>query len=84
MEPKKYSSYADIDRDLEILKLEKEIHYQKLLLSVQKTKESFEPQNIINSYLGSFKSTISNNHVQILQTALPYIIGWIINRKRGR
>ena len=31
MEPKKYSSYADIDRDLEILKLEKEIHYQKLL-----------------------------------------------------
>ena len=60
MEPKKYSSYADIDRDLEILKLEKEIHYQKLLLSVQKTKESFEPQNIINSYLGSFKSTISS------------------------
>ena len=84
MELKKYSSYADIDRDLEILKLEKEIHYQKLLLSVKKTKESFEPQNIINSYLGSFKSTISNNYVQILQTALPYIIGWIINRKRGR
>ena len=51
MEPKKYSSYVDIDRDLEILKLEKEIHYQKLLLSVKKTKESFEPQNIINSYL---------------------------------
>lgn len=83
MEPKKYSSYADIDRELEVLKLEKEIHYQKLLLSFQKTKESFEPQNIINSYLGSFKSTIYNNYVQILQTALPYIIGWIINRKRG-
>ncbi|MCZ8229457.1 DUF6327 family protein [Flavobacterium sp.] len=84
MDPKKYSSYAEIDRDLEILKLEKDIHFQKLLLSVQKTKESFEPKNIINSYLSSFKSTISNNYVQILQTALPYIIGWIINRKRGR
>ncbi|VXB24248.1 conserved hypothetical protein [Flavobacterium sp. 9R] len=84
MEPKKYSSYADIDRDLEILKIEKEIHYQKLLLSVQKTKESFEPQNIINSYLGSFKTTISKNYVQIIQTAIPYIIGWFINRKRGR
>jgi Family of unknown function (DUF6327) len=84
MEPKKYSSYAEIDRDLEILKLEKEIHYQKVLLSFQKTKESFEPQNIINSYLGSFKTNISNNYVQIIQTAIPYIIGWFINRKRGR
>lgn len=84
MESKKYSSYAEIDRDLEILKLEKEIHYQKLLLSFQKTKESFEPQNIINSYLGSFKTTISNNYVQIIQTAIPYIIGWFIKRKRGR
>lgn len=83
MEVKKYSSYADIDRDLEVLKLEKELHYQKVLLSVQKTKESFEPQNIITSYFGSFKSSISNNYVQILQKALPYIIGWIINRKRG-
>lgn len=84
MEPKKYSSYAEIDRDLEILKLEKDIHFQKLLLSVQKTKESFEPKNIINSYLSSFKSTLSNNYVQILQAAIPYIIGWFINRKRGR
>lgn len=84
MEPKKYSSYAEIDRDLEILKLEKEIHYQKVLLSFQKTKESFEPQNIINSYLGSFKTNISNNYVQIIQIAIPYIIGWFINRKRGR
>lgn len=84
MEPKKYSSYADIDRDLEILKLEKEIHYQKLLLSIQKTKESFEPKNIINNYIDSFKTTISNNYVQIIQTALPYVIGWFINRKRGR
>ena len=39
METKKYTSYAEIDRDLEILKLEKDIHYQKILLSVEKIKE---------------------------------------------
>jgi len=44
MERKKYSSYAELDRDLEILKLEKEINYQKLVLSIQKTKESITPQ----------------------------------------
>lgn len=83
MEAKKYASYAEIERDLEILKLQKEIHYQKLVLSFQKTKESFEPKNIINSYLGSFKETLSNNYVQLLQAAIPYILGWIINKKRG-
>ena len=83
MEAKKYASYAEIERDLEILKLQKEIHYQKLVLSFQKTRESFEPKNIINSYLGSFKETLSNNYVQLLQAAIPYILGWIINKKRG-
>ncbi|OOV28640.1 hypothetical protein BXU11_01425 [Flavobacterium sp. LM5] len=83
MEAKKYASYAEIERDLEILKLQKEIHYQKVVLSFQKTRESFEPKNIINSYLGSFKETLSNNYVQLLQAAIPYILGWIINRKRG-
>lgn len=83
MEAKKYASYAEIERDLEILKLQKEIHYQKVVLSFQKTRESFEPKNIINSYLGSFKETLSNNYVQLLQAAIPYILGWIINKKRG-
>jgi len=31
METKKYSSYAAIEQDLEILKLEKELYYQKML-----------------------------------------------------
>lgn len=84
MENKKYASYAEIDRDLEILKLEKEIRYQKVVLSFQKAKESFEPKNIINSYLGFLKETLSSNYIQILQTAIPYLIGWFINKKRGR
>jgi uncharacterized protein DUF6327 len=47
METKKYASYAEIDRDLEILKLEKEIHYQKLMQSVNQTKESLNPSNLL-------------------------------------
>jgi hypothetical protein len=31
MDSKKYSSFAEIDRELEILKIEKEIHYQRLV-----------------------------------------------------
>ena len=35
---KKYSSYVEIEHDLEILKVEKELYYQKMLLSFEKTK----------------------------------------------
>jgi hypothetical protein len=83
MDTKKYSSYAEIERDLEILKLQKEINYQKLVLSFQKTKESITPQNIVNGFFSSYKEYFSNSYVNILQSVLPFIIGWFINKKRG-
>ncbi|RKR10236.1 hypothetical protein C8C83_1910 [Flavobacterium sp. 90] len=84
METKKYSSYAEIERDLEILKLEKEINYQKLVLSFQKTKESITPHNILSGVLSSYKEYFTRSYPQILQSILPYIIGWFINKKRGK
>jgi hypothetical protein len=83
METKKYASYAQIDRELEILKLEKEIQFKKLTLNIQKTKESFEPQNIIKSFLGSYKAKLSSSYIDILQTAIPFLIKYFINKKRG-
>jgi len=83
METKKYASYAEIERELEILKLEKEINYQKLVLSFQKTKESITPEKIVNGFVSSFTDYLSNSYTSILQTALPYIIGWLFNKKRG-
>lgn len=84
MEPKKYSSYAQIETELEILKLEKELNYQKLALSIQETKDSFTLQNMASGFLGSYKTIFSNSYVTILKTVLPYIISWIINKKRGK
>ncbi len=83
METKKYSSYAEIDRELEILKLNKEIKFQKVILGIQKTKESFEPQNILKSFIGSYKSTLSSSYIDILQIGIPFLLKWFINKKRG-
>ncbi|KQB41304.1 DUF6327 family protein [Flavobacterium aquidurense] len=83
MENKKYASYAEIERDLEILKLEKEINYQKLVLSFQRTKESITPQYIVSGVFSSYKEYLSNSYPRILQSILPYIINWFINKKRG-
>ena len=82
MKTKKYSTYAEIDRDLEVLKIEKEIEYHKLVLCFQKTKESFTPQGIVNNFLSSYKSILSNSYIDIIKMGLPYLIKWILKRKR--
>ena len=83
MEPKKYSSYAEIELELEILKLERELNLQKIILDVEMTKESLLPKNIIKSFLGDYKSILSNSSGMILNIAIPLLINWITKRKRG-
>ena len=83
MESKKYSSYAEIDRELEILKLEKEISYQKLVLSVQRTMDSITPENIVNGFLAPYKDAIPNQLLSIIKAVFPYVVSYFLNRKRG-
>lgn len=83
METKKYASYAQINHDLEILKLEKEIHYQKIILSIDKTKESIFPFRKINKVLETFTNFSSGTYGTIIKALIPIVINWYINRKRA-
>ncbi|MFE3846918.1 DUF6327 family protein [Flavobacterium sp. LB3P45] len=74
METRKYSSYAQIDRELEILKIEKEISYQKLVCGIKKTKESLTPQNIVSGVIGSSLNAFSGNYGTLVNLAIPYVI----------
>ena len=83
METKKYSSYAQIELELEILKIERELNLKRIVLNVQKTKESFMPINLIKGFIGDYKSILSNYSVMILNIAIPLLINWLTKRKRG-
>ena len=83
MEIKKYSSYDEIDVKLKILKLEKEISFQKLIWNIQKIKEDLSSQNIIEQVIGSYKSILSKMYEAILSTIIPIVINWFSKRKRG-
>lgn len=83
MKTKKYSSYAQIERDLEILKFEKEIHYQKILLSIDKTKETFLPTKTVSFVGDLYQKVFSGSLGAILKIAIQYAINWYLNRKRG-
>jgi hypothetical protein len=83
METKKYASYAAIEQDLAILKLEKEIHYQKIIFSIEKTKENLVPTKSISFVADAYEKVFSGSYGTILKVIIPYMINWIINRKRG-
>ena len=83
METKKYSSYAEIDRDLKILKAGREFHYQKILGSIDKTKESFIPPKAV-SFVGNIVQKATSGMLgTVLKIAVPFAVNWYINRKRG-
>ena len=42
-----YKTFEQIDKDLEIFKVEKDLAYQKFLRSLDETKESLEIKNLI-------------------------------------
>ena len=83
MEPKKYSSYAEIDHDLKILKVQREIHYQKIMLSIERTKESFLPSKTVSLISDIYQKATSGMLGTILKIAIPFVINWYVNRKRG-
>jgi Family of unknown function (DUF6327) len=83
MENKKYSSYKEIDLDLEILKTEREIHYQKIVLNIEKTKDSLMPSNLTTLVGNSILKSVSGSLGIIVKTLIPIAINWYLNKKRG-
>lgn len=47
MMKKKYTSFEEIDKDLKILKLKRQIQEEKVKLAMENTKKEFYPTNII-------------------------------------
>ncbi|MBK5192103.1 MAG: hypothetical protein JJE07_02635 [Flavobacteriaceae bacterium] len=50
---KEYSSFKEIDRDLEILKLQMQIDKEEIKLHLNQTKENLSPISLMGSVIGS-------------------------------
>lgn len=73
MNAKVYSSYQQIDRDLEILKLQKELDYEKLSLSVEKTIDDLTPGSMIQNVLGNLGSIVTKYDV-LQKIVIPFLL----------
>jgi hypothetical protein len=47
MTQRQYTSFEDIDRDLKVLKLQRQIEEEKVKLAIQNTKKELYPTNIL-------------------------------------
>lgn len=88
---KKYSSYKEIENELVILNLQREIEYQKLVLSIEKTKQNLQPKNMITDLIGFNVASSSNLYATlisatiplVIEKAIPFIKKWMSKKKRG-
>ncbi|EHQ42524.1 MULTISPECIES: DUF6327 family protein [Myroides] len=74
---KSYSSFEQINQDLQILRIEREIHYQKINLAFDELKEDVAPQNLIKNTLGSAGSLLRNSggiQTLLVTSILKYFI----------
>lgn len=56
---RQYKHFSEIDRDLRLLKVQREIEKERIRLSYNLTKESFAPTTLLKSAAGTiFKSTL--------------------------
>ncbi|MBN9285386.1 MULTISPECIES: DUF6327 family protein [Flavobacterium] len=75
MEKKKYSSYDEINRELEILKIQKELDYQRLVYAVEKTRDNLTPRILTSGFMGSVGSFFTRSG-----TIQNLILSFIFNR----
>ena len=50
---REYKNFKEVERDLKLLKLQQEIDKEKAILSLNRTKESISPKNVLKSAAGS-------------------------------
>lgn len=79
MDDKKiYSSYDEINRDLEILNLERKLHYQKVKRSFEDLKDDLTLPNLAEGFLGISKDDKLSLGKIALKGALPLVVKTVL------
>lgn len=72
--PRVYSSFEEIELDLQILKLQREIHAQKIKLNIEKTGENLRPMNLLNDYIGESNRSTFSLIEQVIKIILQFVV----------
>ncbi len=76
---KEYTTFEEIDEDLEILKLEREIRIRKMGLSVERITNQLSPGNLAKKGISGIASTFQSSS-GLKSAVITFIIKFIFNR----
>lgn len=79
MRKKIYSSYEEINRDLEILNLERKLHYHKVRKSIEELKDDITLPNLAEGFLGISKHDQPSWGKVALRTLVPIAVRTVFN-----
>ncbi len=79
-----YTSFEEIDRELEILKIEKEISYQKIILNGKQIGDFFSGKSILKNSFKTIGSLFTSSSFSIIKMLLPFLFQWYRNKKRSQ
>lgn len=76
MKNRTYTSFAEIDKDIQIARLERDIHREKVFLYAERVKNNVSISSLLNNVIGGGgqKSSSSSLIMSILNIALPFIL----------
>lgn len=74
MEKKIYSSYDEIDRDLEILKLERKLHYHRIIKSLDEIGDHLTLPTLVEGFMEVTKVKSKPIWNRVIKTAAPFLI----------
>jgi hypothetical protein len=83
MKNKRYTSYAEIDRDLEILQLEREIQRKKVGLHLTEAKNHLNPSYVFTETIKSVVPSWTESGSAIFKLVLPWVLKYFFIKKRG-
>lgn len=73
MKDRNYKSFTEIDKDIQIAKLERDIHREKFLLQAERLKHNFSPASLLKNSFGGGESGSSSIWMNVLNLALPFL-----------
>lgn len=79
MEKKIYSSYDEINRDLEILNLERKLHYDKIKQSIDDLKENLTLPNLAMGLLDISKEDTKPLVTTVFKAVVPFLVKKVLN-----
>jgi len=78
--PKIYSSFEEIELDLKILKVQREIHVQKIKLGFEKTGQNLRPMNLLQDYIGEG----TRNTLSLIEPIVKIILQFIMKKQEEK